>query len=176
MDMRKIKNARWFFKPTQLLIQGQWWSNRSTHLLQVAQWRERGVRMVKHYAHSYVLSIASTMYMKFPFFGFLRKPGSLHEAKARDVKQVMTKARFTAMPSYLINLNVVDNSIATTTKKRKSYRMRFLELRLLLVGGVKPIHSIFEGGPRSFLASDLKKSVFTVSSLTKSMGILPSLS
>ncbi len=36
-DMRKFIKMWWFFTPTQLFTQGQWWSKRSTHLLQILQ-------------------------------------------------------------------------------------------------------------------------------------------
>jgi len=35
--IKKARKALWLRTPTQLLIQGQWWSNRSTHTLQIAQ-------------------------------------------------------------------------------------------------------------------------------------------
>lgn len=45
VDPRNIRKELWLLTPTQLLIQGQWWSKRSTQTLQMAQWRDRGVRM-----------------------------------------------------------------------------------------------------------------------------------
>lgn len=41
----------WLWMPTQLLIQGQWWSNLSTHLLQVAQCLDLGVLMTSQSGH-----------------------------------------------------------------------------------------------------------------------------
>lgn len=60
-----IRNAMkmpWFFYPMQLLIQGQWWSYLSTQVLQVEQWRERGVLTVSHLGHRW---IGSTIYISF---------------------------------------------------------------------------------------------------------------
>jgi len=45
-------NEVWLFTPTQLLIQGQWWSNLSTQWLQVLQCLERGVLIVKQSGHN----------------------------------------------------------------------------------------------------------------------------
>ena len=42
-----MKNLR-FQKPTQLLIQGQWWSIRRTHFLQMRQWWVRASLMRSH--------------------------------------------------------------------------------------------------------------------------------
>ena len=36
-SVRYMMNQRWFLSPTQLSIQGQWWSNRRTQCLQVWQ-------------------------------------------------------------------------------------------------------------------------------------------
>ena len=36
----KLKKALWLLMPTQLFIQGQWWSNLSQQRLQMAQWRD----------------------------------------------------------------------------------------------------------------------------------------
>lgn len=52
--LREIKNTRkglWLLTPTQLFSQGQWWSNLSTQRLQIAQWRERGVRRTRQSGH-----------------------------------------------------------------------------------------------------------------------------
>ena len=48
MNTRKVL---WLCTPTQLLIQGQWWSNLSTHLLQIAQCLLRGVRKISQSGH-----------------------------------------------------------------------------------------------------------------------------
>jgi hypothetical protein len=37
MEVMNVMNQLWLLAPTQLLIQGQWWSKRSTHLLHIAQ-------------------------------------------------------------------------------------------------------------------------------------------
>ena len=50
-DIRNIRKALLLRIPTQLLSQGQWWSNLSTHRLQIAQWRERGVRSTRQSGH-----------------------------------------------------------------------------------------------------------------------------
>ena len=50
-EMRNIKNTPWFRIPTQLLSHGQWWSKRSTHRLQMAQWRDLGVRKTRQSGH-----------------------------------------------------------------------------------------------------------------------------
>ena len=38
----------WFLSPTQLLIQGQWWSILRMHRLQIRQWCARGGRYISH--------------------------------------------------------------------------------------------------------------------------------
>lgn len=54
VKVRKDKKALWFLIPTQLLIQGQWWSNRSTHTLQMAQCLDLGVLMTWQSGHKSV--------------------------------------------------------------------------------------------------------------------------
>lgn len=54
VNIKNIMNAPWLRVPTQLLIQGQWWSKRSTHRLQIAQCRERIVRIILQSGHNSV--------------------------------------------------------------------------------------------------------------------------
>ena len=49
--MMKTRKELWLFTPTQLFIQGQWWSNLSTHLLQMAQCLLLGVLRTSHSGH-----------------------------------------------------------------------------------------------------------------------------
>mmetsp|Transcript_33079 Transcript_33079/g.37972 ORF Transcript_33079/g.37972 Transcript_33079/m.37972 type:complete len:132 (+) Transcript_33079:379-774(+) len=75
---RKSMNIEWFLTPTQLLIQGQWWSNLSTHLLQMLQCLDRGVRITSHSGQSIVESNLSSRDKK-GILGFSRNPGFLQE-------------------------------------------------------------------------------------------------
>lgn len=58
------KNVLWFLIPTQLLIQGQWWSNRSTQRWQTWQWRDLLVFRMPHSGHSYVASNSLSSFIK----------------------------------------------------------------------------------------------------------------
>lgn len=68
----------WLAVPTQLFIQGQWWSNLSTHRLQIEQWRDRSVLTTSQSGHNRTGSNYSSSCMNVTPVGFLRKPGSLH--------------------------------------------------------------------------------------------------
>ena len=48
---RNSMKAFWFFKPTQLFTQGQWWSIRSTHDLHTEQWWVRSGLTAEHFLH-----------------------------------------------------------------------------------------------------------------------------
>ena len=48
----------WLFIPTQLSVQGQWWSNLSTHLLQIEQCRDLGVRTISQSGQSWTGSMS----------------------------------------------------------------------------------------------------------------------
>jgi len=50
--------------PTQLLIQGQWWSNLSIHLLHTEQCLDLVVRIIKQSGHNYALSTTSNNSIK----------------------------------------------------------------------------------------------------------------
>lgn len=71
--------------PTQLLIQGQWWSKRSTHLLQIAQCLERGVLITLQSGHKSAGLIfeSRSMKEKLSFSGY-KNPGSFQEADIND--------------------------------------------------------------------------------------------
>eukprot|EP00354_Favella_ehrenbergii_P004456 CAMPEP_0170452794 /NCGR_PEP_ID=MMETSP0123-20130129/1573_1 /TAXON_ID=182087 /ORGANISM="Favella ehrenbergii, Strain Fehren 1" /LENGTH=158 /DNA_ID=CAMNT_0010714917 /DNA_START=887 /DNA_END=1363 /DNA_ORIENTATION=- len=77
-DTKKTKNALLLRTPTQLFSQGQWWSNRSTHLLQMAQWRERGVRSTRQSGHISIGCIFESRSKK--SCDGRRYPGSLADA------------------------------------------------------------------------------------------------
>ena len=66
-EVKKQINQMWFDTPTQLLIQGQWWSKRSTQRLQTAQCLERGVLTIKQSGHNYIGSISYNNSKKFIF-------------------------------------------------------------------------------------------------------------
>jgi len=51
MHARKPQKKRWLFRATQLPTQGQWWSNRSKHRLQIMQWLARGGFHSSHVSH-----------------------------------------------------------------------------------------------------------------------------
>ena len=46
--IRNCMKYFWFRSPTQLLIQGQWWSILLTQCLQILQWWARGGRYISH--------------------------------------------------------------------------------------------------------------------------------
>ena len=62
--IRKIRKAPWFLVPIQLSIQGQWWSNLSTHLSQIFQCLLLGVLITWHLGHSHPGSYLSARVMK----------------------------------------------------------------------------------------------------------------
>jgi len=74
--------------PTQLLIQGQWWSNRPTHLLQMLQWRLRGFLITSHSGHRETESNRSRRSRKSREGSGLRNPGSLSHAIRHRIRLV----------------------------------------------------------------------------------------
>lgn len=72
--MMKTKKELWLLTPTQLFIHGQWWSNRSTHRLQIAQCLLRGVLRTSHSGH---ISHGCTLErISINSYSGLKKPGS----------------------------------------------------------------------------------------------------
>ena len=81
----KIKNF-WLNWPMQLFIQGQWWSNLSTHWLQIAQWRLLAVLITLHSGHkSAGFTSLNNSTNDYPFSG-TTTPGFLHEAHKNVIK------------------------------------------------------------------------------------------
>lgn len=73
----KQRNALWFLTPTQLLIQGQWWSNLSTHQLQIAQCLDLGDLITLQSGQMSVGFILRSNSIKLKdFVSGLRTPGS----------------------------------------------------------------------------------------------------
>lgn len=86
---RKSTNALWFLQPTQLLIQGQWWSNRSTHWLQMAQCLDLGDLITLHSGQRSAGLMSLSKVKKSIEGSGLSTPGFLHDA---HVKNTRTKA------------------------------------------------------------------------------------
>ncbi len=88
-ELMNTKNALWLFMPTQELSHGQWWSNRSTHLLQIAQCFERGVRITSQSAHSSEGCRSSTNFWK----GSKRftYPGSFELAIVKEISSMIER-------------------------------------------------------------------------------------
>lgn len=75
-EIKAIKYL-WLLMPMQLFIQGQWWSNLSTHWLQVPQCLDLGVRTISQSGHNYTGSMSYINFKKSMFFGFFMKPGAV---------------------------------------------------------------------------------------------------
>lgn len=83
------RNELWLLTPTQLLIQGQWWSNRSTHLLHIAQCLLRGVRRTSHSGHiSHGCTFESTSMNS---NSGRMNPGSFIVATAKEIARTIDK-------------------------------------------------------------------------------------
>ena len=78
MEIKKHMKTPWLLIPTQLLIHGQWWSNRSTHLLHILQCRDLSVLTTSQSAQSRTGSKIFIISIKGTPLGLFKKPGSLH--------------------------------------------------------------------------------------------------
>ena len=103
--MKKM-NWLWFPTPTQLLIQGQWWSKRSTHMLQMAQCLLRGVRITLQSGH---ISQGCTLRSRSinGNSGF-KRPGSLQLAIMKEIASSMERKPI----EYAKNLNFWSENIS----------------------------------------------------------------
>ena len=83
------RNELWLFTPTQLFIQGQWWSNLSTQRLQIAQCLLRGVRKTSHSGHiSHGCTLDS---ISINSNSGRMNPGSLIVATAKEIASTIDK-------------------------------------------------------------------------------------
>lgn len=90
---RKRRKNLWFRSPTQLLIQGQWWSNLSTHLLQIEQCFDLSVLITSHSGHNWVESNFESSSMK-GIYGFVKYPGFLFQDQmAKTIERMETIER-----------------------------------------------------------------------------------
>tara|TARA_B110000285_G_scaffold215060_1_gene261031 strand:- start:249 stop:536 length:288 start_codon:yes stop_codon:yes gene_type:complete len=81
---KKVKKALWLPAPTQLLIQGQWWSNLSTHVLQIEQCLDLADLITLQVGQRSAGLMSFSIVMKLiPSAGF-STPAFLHEATAKD--------------------------------------------------------------------------------------------
>ena len=72
---RNTQNRLWLLTPTQLLIQGQWWSQFSTHLLQNLQCRMRLVRAISQIGHTLSSWLVSISCWNFSRLFLFTQPG-----------------------------------------------------------------------------------------------------
>jgi len=82
---------RAYLEPMQLLIQGQWWSNLSTHRSQILQCLLLGVLITWHLEQRQEESNLSTKVRNSIFQLFVTKPGSLNVQAAQNIIETTQK-------------------------------------------------------------------------------------
>lgn len=120
-DTKKHINTLWFLIPTQLFIQGQWWSILSTHLSQTRQWRALIVLTHSQEAQSLRGSTTCIKDKKSWFLGFWTKPGS--ENWTRNQKNTVITPK-TIGVMHMSHWFWRGKIIAKFEKKTKSKKMR----------------------------------------------------
>lgn len=83
--VKNIRNQLWLETPTQLLTQGQWWSNLSTHLLQIEQCLDLAVLITLQSGHKLVGWNLSSRVKKL-ISVYFKYPGSLQLAISHTTK------------------------------------------------------------------------------------------
>ena len=110
----KVKNPRkwwWFPFPTQLLIQGQWWSNLSTHLLQMLQCLDRLVLMTSQSGHNRTGSKVLSSCKKLTLVGFSMYPGFVMALRMKKRSMKKKHMEFTMnQAGDLKSIRVIDHN------------------------------------------------------------------
>jgi hypothetical protein len=92
--VKNTTNYRLFLFPTQLEIQGQWWSNSSTQTSHILQWwalNGLNILQVTQNLRANVLSLYSTIFREFFSYsasdnGIFNTPGSVKEFDSKYIK------------------------------------------------------------------------------------------
>lgn len=161
----------WLFIPTQLSVQGQWWSNLSTHLLQIEQCRDLGVRTISQSGQSWTGSMSCKRFRKSMSLGFLMKPGSLTCVKYQYIKAIANPDMVTIIyASWFHNGNKYNVKIRIGTKQSIKKRItNYFDRFTFLIG----LESIRQSKVLRRCCKNVNNSCFNTSllmSLTKSIG------
>lgn len=115
IENKNITKALWFLIPTQLFIQGQWWSNLSTHLLHIAQCLLLADLITSHSGHRSIGLISLKSSIKSCPSQGLSFPGSLQLAYIKVMNTSKVDAIFTIYEMSTIQLSKVGKTITMLT-------------------------------------------------------------
>lgn len=122
MVKRKRRKALWLPIPTQLLIQGQWWSNLSTHWLHIAQWRDLADLITLHSGHKSAGLMSLRSSRKLLYLSGFNIPAFLQDAIKKNRKTSVNVLRLASwkypiLSSWIVG-KVISKLRARTTTKR----------------------------------------------------------
>ena len=160
----KNKNHLWLLYPMQLFRYGQWWSNLSTHLLQIFQCLLRGVRITLHSGQRLYGSTFCNKYWKEIFGSDFKYPGSNIHPKIKAIIINKKKDHVVIIPISLYSFvkgttRSIQNNFATTIVKKKNIAV--FQLLSIFVNGNLTINQLQNFG----LFQNIFKLIFHISLL-----------
>lgn len=123
-SIHKINSRKypWFPAPTQLLIQGQWWSNTYVHLSQCSQCFDRIGFGISHTGQTLNAGVSYKISTSLIPSGFIQYPGLLSQTKVKKIiSNKKTLIYATIHGAYLkgkIKVNVLSSPPSKKNMKR----------------------------------------------------------